>query len=244
MINSGQRTATATGVMLADPHCIGNAPPSNPESLFDPTYWAERGELEDTSGGRGAAWFVGTSDDPWVLRHYRRGGFMARISQDRYLWAGEDRVRAFAEWRLLLNLAQRGLPVPTPIAAWYQRQGLTYRCDLLTRRVADASSLSSALGQGALSAGRWASVGDAIARLHAAGADHADLNAHNILFDGRQAVTVIDFDRGKLRAPGTWRFGNLQRLHRSLIKISKSLPPDRFNETAWASLLRGYKAVA
>lgn len=169
---------------------------------------------------------------------------MARISQDRYLWAGEDRVRAFAEWRLLQNLAQRGLPVPTPIAAWYQRQGLTYRCDLLTRRVADASSLSSALGQGALSAGRWASVGDAIARLHAAGADHADLNAHNILFDGRQAVTVIDFDRGKLRAPGTWRFGNLQRLHRSLIKISKSLPPDRFNETAWASLLRGYKAVA
>jgi 3-deoxy-D-manno-octulosonic acid kinase len=229
--------------MLADPHCIGNAPPSSPESLFDPAYWAGRGELENASGGRGAAWFVGTSAHPWVLRHYRRGGFMARISQDRYLWAGEGRVRAFAEWRLLLNLAQRGLPVPTPIAAWYQRQGLTYRCDLLTRRVANATSLSSALGQSALSAGTWASVGDAIARLHAAGADHADLNAHNILFDGRQAVTVIDFDRGKLRAPGTWRFANLKRLHRSLVKISKSLPPDRFGETAWASLLRGYQAV-
>jgi len=242
MINSGQRTATATGVMLADPQGIGNAPPSDPESLFDPAYWAARGELKDTSGGRGAAWFVGTSTRPWVLRHYRRGGFVARLSQDRYLWMGEDRVRAFAEWRLLQDLVERGLPVPTPIAAWYQRRGLTYRCDLLTRRVAGAISLSSALAQQVLPADRWASVGNAIARLHAAGVDHADLNAHNILFDGQEAVTVIDFDRGQLRAPGEWRLQNLQRLHRSLAKISQSLPPDRFTESAWASLLLGYQA--
>jgi 3-deoxy-D-manno-octulosonic acid kinase len=244
MIDCGQRTATATGVMLADPHGIGNALPADPEVWFDPGYWAARGECSAASGGRGAAWFVGNSENPWVLRHYRRGGLVARISQDRFLWAGETRVRAFAEWRLLKHLAQRGLPVPIPLAAWYQRDGITYRCDLLTQRIAGAISLSAAMDRKELAAGAWFSVGAAIARLHAAGADHADLNAHNILFDAKEAVTVIDFDRGRLRAPGAWRLRNLKRLHRSLLKVSKSLPPDRFTAAAWDSLLSGYRAAA
>jgi 3-deoxy-D-manno-octulosonic acid kinase len=118
---------------------------------------------------------------------------------------------------------------------------MAYRCDLLTQRIAGATSLSAAMGRGELSAGAWFSVGAAIARLHAAGADHADLNAHNILFDGGEAVTVIDFDRGRLRAPGAWRLRNLKRLHRSLLKVSKSLPSDRFTASAWDGLLRGYR---
>jgi 3-deoxy-D-manno-octulosonic acid kinase len=228
--------------MLADPQSIGNALQSFTESLFDPNFWAARGELGGVSGGRGSAWFVGTAANPWVLRHYRRGGFIARISQDRYVWTGEDRVRAFAEWRMLAHLTQRGLPVPAPIAAWYRREATTYRCDLLTQRVAHATSLSAALNSGALPSGAWRAVGAAIARLHGAGADHADLNAHNILLDAQEAVTVIDFDRGRLRAPGTWTSRNLQRLHRSLAKISQRLPRDRFTEATWDCLLAGYRA--
>ena len=34
------------------------------------------------------------------------------------------------------------------------------------------------------------------------------------------AVSVIDFDRGRLRAPGAWTAGNLARLQRSLTKIA------------------------
>ena len=45
----------------------------------------------------------------------------------------------------------------------------------------------------------WRAIGAAIARLHRGGVDHADLNAHNILLDGRGAVSVIDFDRGRVR---------------------------------------------
>ena len=85
-----------------------------------------------------------------MLRHYRRGGFIARLSRDRYVWTGEARVRAFAEWRLLELLTERGLPVPKPIAARYQRSGLLYRCDLITQRIADAQPLSAALAVGAL----------------------------------------------------------------------------------------------
>jgi 3-deoxy-D-manno-octulosonic acid kinase len=243
MIDRGQRTATATGVMLADPHVIGNAPPADVEVWFDPAYWAARGECNDTAGGRGAAWFVGDAANPLVLRHYRRGGFIARMSQDRYLWLGESRVRAFAEWRLLKDLKRRGLPVPAPVAARYQRDGLTYRCDLLTRRIPDAISVSASIGRRELSQRAWSSVGAAIARLHAAGMDHADLNAHNILFDAKGEVWVIDFDRGRLRAPGAWRDRNLERLHRSLIKVSRSLPPERFNASTWDDLVRGYRSA-
>jgi 3-deoxy-D-manno-octulosonic acid kinase len=242
MIKVGQRIATATGVMLADMNGLGNLVHSAAESLFDPNFWSARGELSVVSGGRGSAWFVGSAAQPFVLRHYRRGGFIARLSQDGYWWAGEDRVRAFAEWRLLDYLAQRGLCVPKPVAAFYRRTGMTYRCDLITRRIADAQSLSEVLAQGSLPEGTWRVIGAAIARLHSHGVDHADLNAHNVLVDGNQGISVIDFDRGRLRTPGRWASRNLQRLERSLAKISLSLPPDRFTPADWKQLLAGYQA--
>ena len=242
MIEGGQRIATATGVMLADPNGLGNPQQSAAESLFDPNQWSARGELRPVSGGRGSAWFVGPEAHSWVLRHYRRGGFIARLSQDRYWWSGEDRVRAFAEWRLLDYLWQRGLRVPKPVAAFYRRTGMTYRCDLITQRIVSARSLSTALAQSAVSDSTWRAIGTAIARLHSHGVDHADLNAHNILLDDNRDISVIDFDRGRLRAPGQWTLGNLRRLKRSLAKISLGLPPDRITPAAWTQLLAGYQA--
>ncbi|HEX3914653.1 MAG TPA: 3-deoxy-D-manno-octulosonic acid kinase [Steroidobacteraceae bacterium] len=242
MIKGGQRIATATGVMLADPAGLGNPPREARESWFDPGYWSARGEFEAVSSGRGSAWFIGPGDEPWVLRHYRRGGFIARISADRYVWRGEDRVRAFAEWRLLQHLRQRSLPVPKPIAAFYRRAGLTYRCDLITERIADAQPLSAALASSAVADNLWRSVGAAIAALHRHGVDHADLNAHNILLGARSGVSLIDFDRSRLCAPGAWTSGNLARLRRSLDKISAGLPPGRFGARAWNQLLAGYRA--
>ena len=243
MIKGGERIATATGVMLADPLGLGNAQLDPSEALFDPQYWTARGELAAVSGGRGSAWFVGSAARPWVLRHYRRGGFMARLSQDRYQWSGEDRVRSFAEWRLLHYLSQRGLNVPKPVAAFYRRERWTYRCDLITERISPAQPLSAALETGALAEAIWRAVGAAVARLHRHGVDHADLNAHNILLDDSGVVSVIDFDRGQLRAPGAWTSRNLARLRRSLQKIAAALPADRFTPPSWEALLAGYQAV-
>jgi 3-deoxy-D-manno-octulosonic acid kinase len=240
MIKDGQRIATATGVMLADPHNLGNAQLDASAALFDPDFWAARGELAAVSGGRGSAWFIGSAAHPWVLRHYRRGGFMARISNDRYWWSEEDRVRSFTEWRLLLYLSGRGLNVPKPVAAFYQRERWTYRCDLITERIAQAQPLSEVLKAGRLAAAIWRAVGAAVARLHRHGVDHADLNAHNILLDTAGIVSVIDFDRGRLRAPGAWTSRNLARLKRSLQKIAAPLPPDRFTPASWEELLAGY----
>ena len=230
--------------MLSDPACLGNLPQDGAESLFDAEFWRLRGELIDVTRGRGSAWFVASGVRQWALRHYRRGGFIARFSQDRYVWAGEDRVRAFAEWRLLELLSRRGLPVPKPVAARYQRSGLLYRCDLITQRIVGARPLSETLKDGAISESTWRAVGAAVAELHRAGVDHADLNAHNILLDTRGVVSVIDFDRGMLRTPGAWAAKNLSRLHRSLLKVCRDLPPDRFSAAAWDRLLAGYRLPA
>jgi 3-deoxy-D-manno-octulosonic acid kinase len=265
LTNGGRRIATATGAMLADPDSLGNlAEDATQESLFDPDFWRARGELVTVIGGRGSAWFIASGARQWVLRHFRRGGFIARLSQDGYVWTGEEGVRAFAEWRLLELLARRGLPVPRPVAARYQRTGLRYRCDLITQRIVDAEPLSAALARDALPQPLWRAVGATVARLHGAGVDHADLNAHNILLgvkdaplgvrDGalgakdvavgvKDAVSVIDFDRGRLRAQGAWRARNLRRLRRSLAKISRDMPSGRYSDETWDWLMAGYKAA-
>ena len=222
----------------------GGALAENPETrLFDPAYWASRGELHDVTGGRGSAWFIASTPFACFLRHYRRGGLIARLVTDHYLWAGEARVRAFAEWRLLHHLFERGLPVPAPVAARYRRTGPWYRCDLITRRIDGAEPLSALLGRGPLDEGVWHSIGVSIARFHVAGADHADLNAHNILLDAQGTVSVIDFDRGRLRAAGSWTQRNLSRLQRSLRKITRTLPADRFTAAAWDLIAVGYASV-
>jgi 3-deoxy-D-manno-octulosonic acid kinase len=70
---------------------------------------------------------------------------------------------------------------------------------------------------------------------------HADLNAHNVLLGEGEAVHLIDFDRGRLRKPGLWCDANLVRLRRSLEKVTYGLPPERFTEADWHSLLDGYR---
>jgi len=243
LTNGGRRIATAMGAMLADPDSLGNLAEDAEETLFDPEYWRARGELVTVTGGRGSAWFIASGARQWVLRHFRRGGFIARLSQDGYVWTGEEGVRAFAEWRLLELLARRGLPVPRPVAARYQRTGLRYRCDLITQRIVDAEPLSAALVRRALPEPVWRAVGATVARLHGAGVDHADLNAHNILLgvNVKDGVSVIDFDRGRLRAQGAWRARNLRRLRRSLAKITRDLPSGRYSDETWGWLMAGYE---
>jgi 3-deoxy-D-manno-octulosonic acid kinase len=205
------------GAILFDATRLRQAEPD----WFWPSHWGEKARPVG-SGGRGGAWFVDTPSGAAVLRHYLRGGWMAALSRDRHLWRGYRRVRSFAEFRLLHELATRGLPVPRPIAAQYLREGWHYRAAILLERIDGARSLA----ERAASAGHdapWEEAGRLIARFHRAGLDHADLNASNILFDSHGHGWVIDLDRGRIRVPAThWRERNLLRLRRSLMKLRGS----------------------
>jgi 3-deoxy-D-manno-octulosonic acid kinase len=208
------RDARGTGAIVFD----AVRWPQATAAALDPATW-KLSATPVAAGGRGAAWFVEGGFGRGVLRRYRRGGLAARASRDAYLWLGEDRVRSFAEFHLLAALHAQGLPVPAPLLAGYWRQGLGYRAAIVVERVDGASALAQYLGEPAADA--WPAAGRAIARLHAAGVDHADLNAHNVLVDAAGEAWLIDFDRGRQRRPSAgWREANLARLSRSLAKLA------------------------
>lgn len=226
----------AGGAMLYDASCL-----HHPDAaVFDRSHWQAHGTLETTQGGRGTVAFVRTRDGQrWVLRHYRRGGLIARLVADRYLWTGAEQTRSFREWRLLRQMRAWGLPVPQPVAARYVRVGPFYRADLLTAELPVRQTLAQALQSGPVPAAAWQAIGACIGALHARGVQHADLNAHNLLLGADLAVYVLDFDRGRIRERGAWEHAVLERLHRSLRKVTAELPPDRCGDAQWQALLAG-----
>jgi 3-deoxy-D-manno-octulosonic acid kinase len=217
------------------------------DALFERGHWAAQGALEEVSGGRGSIALLRSGADAWVLRHYRRGGWAARISRDRYLWSGAARTRSFAEWRLLAELYRAGLPAPAPIAARYIRSGLTYRADLIIELLPGVRTLAQAIRSEPLPRSVWGGVGATVAAFHGKGVHHADLNAHNVLLrhDARAAspVYLIDFDRGRVRPRGAWEQNVLLRLRRSLDKVKRQHPASSFEEDDWRALLAGYEAA-
>jgi len=213
------------------------------ERIFAREHWRARGALQEAAGGRGSVAFIRDGERRWVLRHYRRGGLAARLLGDRYLWTGANRTRAFREWRLLHALHQAGLPVPAPVAARFVRSALTYRADLVTEELPTRLTLAREIANAPLEPDRWRGIGRVIGRLHAHGVRHADLNAHNLLLAGDGAVYVVDFDRGRFEARGGWERDVLDRLHRSLAKVTARLPPERWTDGDWKALLEGVAAA-
>jgi 3-deoxy-D-manno-octulosonic acid kinase len=229
------------GAMLYDSSRAGNAAPD----WLDASWWAARGAVSAASEGRGSAALIEADGRSLVLRHYRRGGFVARLVADRYWWRGAERTRSFREWHLLYHMYRAGLPVPMPIAAGYRRSGRTYTADLLVQRIPGARSLAQAVGAAPLPLATWMAIGRCLRHFHARGICHADLNAHNILLGAAEdEIWVIDFDRGSLRSPGWWSDANLVRLQRSLLKHTAGTGAERFSAADWQMLLDSYLATA
>jgi 3-deoxy-D-manno-octulosonic acid kinase len=216
----------------------------NPESgvevdqwWFDPGFWAAKNALIGEARGRGAAQVFEHQGRRFVLRHYRRGGLVARISADRYLWLGEDHTRPVRELKLNLRMHAEGLPVPLPVAARFERDGISYSGDLITELLPDTQTLAQRLEAGEVGLSSWAAIGRCLRRFQDYGLCHSDLNAHNILLRGEEEVFLIDFDNGRRRGPGLWRDANLARLRRSLDKLEDSRTQRRFDDAQWHCLL-------
>ena len=218
----------------------------NPDSsYFEVESWRKRDALTGAAEGRGTTVFVQLAGRDYVLRHYRRGGLVARLIEDRYFWTGLGQTRAWREWYLLAELWKKNLPVPQPVAARVIRQGLFYRADILMCKIPQTQTLADALMNAALEARLWKKLGQTLKIFHEQGVFHADLNARNILLDKQEIFHLIDFDRGYLRkADKTWQQATLSRLKRSLDKFSEKAKKDKtsfcFHETDWQTLLQAY----
>ena len=183
---------------------IGTAGPFDaaPRRSSNRSFGARAGDSTGLRAGAGRRGSSATATRDWVLRHGRRGGF-DRAFRARSLYVGRRvacaRVRRVAVARDACRRAACRCRVP--IAARYHARGLTYRCDLITRRIPDARPLSAGLRPRRcprrLARRRRGDRATCIGR----GVDHADLNAHNILLDAVAASasstsTAAGFARG------------------------------------------------
>jgi 3-deoxy-D-manno-octulosonic acid kinase len=215
---------------------------------FTAGYWQDRNAVRGQAIGRGSAWFIDTSYGSIVLRQYLRGGWIAKISHEHYIFTGVSTSRPFREFKVLATLYELGLPVPRPVAAICKHRGILSTGTIMTARVDGARSLAELLSSTDITQGqwprqwhgRWADVGRCIHRFHSAGLWHADLNAGNILIDGDSSVYLIDFDRARF-TPGVPVNGknNLSRLNRSLVKLWPESDLSTLH-TAWDLLMKAY----
>lgn len=229
---------TGDGAIVYDTAVINQISPAQFTAAGWPHAEPVGGRLR--SAGRGNTQFVGNIPRQFVLRHYVRGGLVGRYVHDLYLFTGSDATRAFREWRLLAKLVSNGLRVPRPAAARYVRHGIGYRADLLTVNVPGIRPLSAWIAEHRPSADFWRAVGRSIAGFHALGVLHADMNAYNLQIDGDGDLWMLDFDKGRIAAPGRWQQQTLARLHRSLDKVAGMDSEVRFTPADWDALMAGY----
>ncbi len=133
-----------------------------------------------------------------VVRPYRRGGLLGRVVRATYLGVGV-RPRPLRELLVTAGARSRGVAAAEVLAARVEGR-VAYRGTLVTAEIVGATPLIDALA-GEASARRAAlgtAAGRAVARLHAAGVVHADLNLTNILVTG--TVDAPSRDAGRLRS--------------------------------------------
>lgn len=215
----------------------------NVTECFDEQYWQHKNAIIGHAQGRGKTWFIQLPTLQAALRHYRRGGLFGKIIADSYFFTGYQKTRSIAEFHLLNHLKDKGVHVPTPIAARATRKSLTYRADILSEKIPNAVDLVDLLQKRKLTKQESFDIGKEIKKLHKAQVNHTDLNIHNILLDASSKVWIIDFDKCYLKVDDAWKKDNLNRLLRSFRKeVNKRAI--QWDENEWQFLLDGYNTDA
>jgi len=210
------------------------------ENLFESEYWHTQPQSKIINKGRGEILLININGQSAVLKHYYRGGMIANVLLDKYLWTGLDSSRSFAEYRVLRTMYKLDLPVPQPIAARVKKQGLFYQADLITSQIINVSSMADLLLQERLTSQHWLDIGDCIGRFHQLGFYHDDLNIENIMIGHEGNVFLLDFDKGfHSQNDKDYSTSSFDRMKRSVMKWC-SVNKQPFPGTEWEQLMVGY----
>ena len=184
------------------------------------------------------------ADSPLRLRERRRGGALGGLLANRF----PSPRRVERELTLWLGLHVRGAPLPLPVGAFSRRRGLLWESHL---GALDRSASQDGLAWLGSSPARRvreqvaSAFGDALRRLHDAGALHGDLNLRNVLIEsGPNGTRCLFVDLASARAivdpTPRERISDALRLERSLAKrdLLEVLDP-RLRARALAAYCRG-----
>lgn len=216
--------------------------------FFSTDFWRAQGKIKGAATGRSTAWFIANTPTDMLLRHYYRGGLVGKVNKDRFKREPVADSRAMAEFELLLQLRERGLPVPEPLAARFVKAPLWgYRADILVGVIPTAKDVFKLLAERQLQKHEWLVLGQAIRQLHDHKVYHSDLNCHNLMLDDTGKAWIVDFDKCGFREPGEWQQANLARLLRSFKKELGKAEEAKYDffwqeNRDWPLLIAGYKA--
>lgn len=175
-----------------------------------------------------------------LAKRITRGGALAPLVPDVFAFD-----RGYAELLVTESLRAQGVRVPALIAVrqtaihpWLARGAI----ELFVEWREDALDLvawcHSPIARSARAQG-WASVGAELARMHAAGVVHEDLNARNVLVDASAQAWLVDLGASRVAsATPDRRVANLVRLLRSGVKTE--LLPNAISNADVARVARGY----
>ena len=209
---------------------------------FETGYWQDKPGFSPVDGGRGGSVKIKIGNQSVILRQYRRGGMIRRISRDCYFWLGKTQSRSWREWQLLQQASEAGLPVAIPLGACVWKRGLLYRAAIMTAFLEGTETLAERLVHTALDGETWFQLGSLLKKMQSLGFRHADLNANNLLIDQDTKLYIIDFDKGRvMKKLDDWQWAPLYRLQRSLVKIDLQQTL-HYGEQDWQTLMDGYQS--
>ena len=142
--------------------------------------------------GRGVTLVAQIGADPWVVRHYHRGGAVMHLLKDRYLRLG--RPRALAELAASEAARSRGIATPAVKAAAWYRSGVFCRYDIATEYLPASADLAQLIFDERTRAAAVRAAAALIKSMLQGGLLHQDLNLKNILISAGSAH-VVDLDR-------------------------------------------------
>jgi 3-deoxy-D-manno-octulosonic acid kinase len=164
----------------------------NIQKCFNPNWLIAENLITETASGRGLVYFFFSLGEHCVLRHYYRGGLVAKLSNDKFLSKALEQSRPFKELNLLAKLHSAGLKVPKPIAARLKRTFFTYTADIITAAVPNAQELHEYLLKRPLKHSIWKEIGATLRKMHDLQACHYDINVKNVLLqeDGKDSKSI------------------------------------------------------
>ena len=151
------------------------------DDIFNSAIWQNNQTLNENTKGRDSVFFIDIEGKSCALKHYCRGGLLAKLIYDQYLYLGIEKTRSFREWELLLKMREMNLPVPRPIAARVRRNGFLYSADLLSKEIKNIDTFGDKLSLDVIDQKLWPEIGKCISKFHSFGIFHSDLNIENII---------------------------------------------------------------
>tara|TARA_B100001778_G_scaffold330000_1_gene331837 strand:+ start:616 stop:1302 length:687 start_codon:yes stop_codon:yes gene_type:complete len=199
-----------------DPETIHNFT----DKLFNIDYISKKGLIKSSMDGRNKALEINYEDEYYFLKHYARGGFISKISKDKYIFRNLASTRSLKEYNLLKQMHENGLPVPKPAAFRVINNRFTYETDLLTCKVPNQGTLYQMVVDDNMNEVLWDSLKKTLMFFLERNVYHSDLNSKNIILSESNKFFLLDFDSSFFTNNKKILIKSIYRLERSLNKIS------------------------